>query len=190
MKKILKYAVHIHLDNIHKTEIVKGINNIIESENVNILKNALNKLIDYINNDIRLLVNLLQELHYNNLNEKINIKKIEKFKNIYSKKNKIYTIKNSISDLLTNDLTIEESYNIFSNDHNIIPYYIYDNSILYIKNIKIKENDKFDLYNKILDCVVDYNYYDNNSLNYLWLYDKYSTIFCSYELNQLTKKYK
>ena len=63
MKKILKYTVHIHLDNVNKTEIVKGINNIIESENVNILKNALNKLIDYINNDIRLLVNLLQELH-------------------------------------------------------------------------------------------------------------------------------
>ena len=60
--------------------------------------------------------------------------------------------------------------------------------ILYIKNLKIKESEKIKLYNKLLKCTIDYDNYYNN-YNIYWGYNKYSTIFCSYQLNVLSNKY-
>ena len=140
-------------------------------------------LIDYSNYDIRLLINLLQELY--NINPKININSVKKLKKIFSKKNKLYNNDNSIVDLLTKKLDIEESYNIYYSNYNMIPYYIYDNLILFIKNLKISESEKILLYNKLLKCPIDYDFCYNRSDSHFWDYNQYLSIFCSYELNTL-----
>tara|TARA_B110000037_G_C17107104_1_gene500306 strand:- start:1327 stop:2697 length:1371 start_codon:yes stop_codon:yes gene_type:complete len=190
IKKLLKYSVHIHLDDFDEIDLKNKINPILIKENINITDNALNYLMKYANNDYRRFINLLEELHDTNLFKEINIQKLKEFKDIHSYKNKKYILNESINDIMTHKMNMVKSTDIFYNDNYMIPYYLYDTYLLYIKNYEIDKKDKINIYSKLLESSCEYEYFHNQ------LDNKYDTDFiyyshyCSYIPNFVCSKYK
>ena len=193
IKKLLKYAKHIHLHNFDINDLKLKIKKIITNENININNNALDVLINYSNFDYRRFINLFEELHNSNKNKKITINLINKFKKIQSKKNKKYLLNDSVNDILTKKMDIVEATEIFYNNSYILPYYLYDNYLLYVNNFKIKQNKKIEIYSDLIENCCDYEYcfnqldnnYDTNFVFYSNYCSTIPNVLCSdFEINK------
>ena len=169
IKKLLKYSIHVNLDDFNVKDIQLKIKPILKKENVKITTSAINKIIDYSNKDYRRFINLLEELHEQYSPKKINVSNVYKLKNIISHKNKRYLLNETINELMTKKMKIPESMELFNNNHFMTPFYMYDTYLLYLNNYEENDKKKIKVYSELLEnsCLYEYN---NNQLD-----NKYDT---------------
>lgn len=180
MNKLLKYSIHIHLNDFNTKDILLKTKKIIKENNIKINNPSLKKLISYSSNDYRRFINLFEELYDTYGTKKITISIINKFINVYSNKNKEYYINTKINKLFTEKMDLNESMDLFYDDFYMIPYYIYDTSILYISKLNTSYKNKIKIYHLLLNSLIDYDYLNNSMCN------KYHNDFIYFCINSST----
>ena len=189
LKKLLKYVKHIHLDEYNEDDLLLKIKPILKDNKIKINKSALKHILNYSNKDYRRFVNILEEAYNIYGPNKMSVKNIKLLQNIYSNKNKRYTNVESINDLMTKYMSISDSIDIFYNNHYLIPYYMYDNYLLFLNKYKISIKEKINLYYNLLRNSCEYEYLDNNYDNRYENNFNYYSQYCSSIPNLLCSKY-
>lgn len=190
LNKLLKYSVHINLDEFDTDDLFIKVNKISKNENFLITNSGFKSLAKYVNGDYRMFINLLEESHDSNSNKRITIRTVSNLKKIYSKKNESFTLKEIINNLMTNKMPISESMDLFHNDYYMIPFYMYDSYLLYLNNYKTSNKNKIKLYTELLDNSCKHDLLNNHMDNKYSSDFKYYSHYCSSVPNLLCSKYK
>lgn len=127
----------LFFNSMSKTDIINFIKYVCIKEKIVISVNILEKIIEYIDYDIKKLLNFLQDISYN-------FKKIttETFNNYikYSKnKNKDFNLIFDTSNIINKKLSNETITKLYENEKVLLPLIIHEN---YVKKILLKKDEK------------------------------------------------
>jgi len=158
--------------------------------------NYINKLIDFAQNDIRRLINLLQELSFHIKNNIITNKNIDEFIDKSREKNIDIGLFDSTERILNNCLDYETTIKLYESEKVLLPLMIHEN---YFKKILCKTKDTWDniIFNiiKVSDSIsrgdnietsiyTDQNWYLQN------IHGFYTCINTSFWINKTNTPYK
>lgn len=192
--ELLKVCQSVSFNLPYRSDLYPLINKICALEKLTIDKDAIEKIIDYSQNDIRRLIYILQELHKIFKYSQITLEKIENsLCQSYSHKNIEIGLFDAIDKLLTsNNLSIATTIDYYETDKNLVPLMIYENYLSRIINTDNVTNLK-KLEN--IGTIIDYISYGDtiNGMmydgSYHWelqqLYGITSTTVPSYYINSL-----
>jgi hypothetical protein len=138
LKKNCPEIVFTNPNNIEMKQFIKKIclNERITWESDNII----DKLITFSQNDVRRLINLLQELSYHTVNGKINEKNVNEFIEKSREKNIDIGLFDSTSRILNNYLDYETIMKLYESEKVLLPLMIHEN---YLKKILNKTKDNW-----------------------------------------------
>lgn len=190
LNKLLKYSVHIDLNEYNINDLKKITNKIMSIEKCTITYPGFMALAKYTNGDYRIFINLLEELYDSSINKKITTRSVSNIKKIYSKKNESFSINETINNLMTKKMTISESMDMFDSYFYMMPFYMYDSYLLYINKYKTSNKNKLKLYNELLDNSCKYDLFNNQLDNKYSTDYTYYSHYCSSMPNLLCSKYK
>ena len=187
---IKKNSIVIKVTEPHTMFLNKLVKKISNGENFDIDDFTINTIVKRSQGDFRRLINLLQYI-YNNKesdNDEVN-GLIDKF----DRKNKNYTVYEGVDKILNNYIEIDNIFQIYDTDKNIIGMLLYENFVEYlVKNRKDDNKEKIKQMRKIYDNFSLSDLYDNNIyIKQSWdLYDYNGVMKCSYTsliLNKMKK---
>lgn len=175
----------LFFNSMSKTDIINFIKYVCIKEKIVISVNILEKIIEYIDYDIKKLLNFLQDISYN-------FKKIttETFNNYikYSKnKNKDFNLIFDTSNIINKKLSNETITKLYENEKVLLPLIIHEN---YVKKILLKKDENYiidklcKINNNISKSdIIETNIYSNQNWFLKDIHCYYSCISTNYILN-------
>ena len=163
-------------------------NRIIKNENLNIDKNILNNIYDYVSYDYRKLIITLDDLKYNGYIDNDVFQEYQK--NNIKKKNET-TLFDTVSNLLYYKTNIDECHLLYEYDKYLIPMMIYENYENYlINNNNLEEKKQLEYMEKISESFCDGDYIEKNIyVNQYWELDVIHSAYTVAIPNYLIHKY-
>lgn len=124
---IKKHCVQVNLYPPKSNELKMFIKFICKKENLKISKDALDELIIFSQNDIRRLLNLLQELSFHYTNKKIKLKNLKQFIKSSREKNKDISLFEATSKIINTKLEYSEILKLYETEKVLLPLMIHEN---------------------------------------------------------------
>jgi DNA polymerase III delta prime subunit len=190
-----KFINEIFLTTPSYENLIKLINTISQKEQVNMSKNVLNDIVEHSQNDIRRLINIIQELKIMFKNELITNEMFLKYCETSRIKDMNMGIYITTANILGTYTSVNEILTMYSEDRTTIPLMVHEN---YPRNISIQypqlsQSEKINQMFKISESIsfsdkIDGIVYSNQSWNLQPVHGFYSCVIPSYYTNNLPNK--
>ena len=180
IKTLKKYSVVLTIPSPSNYKLECIANKIFKKQKIKIDIDVKLLLLNYIDNDIRQLINVLYYISNNNKNNKLTLESFEKIKDTIKKKDPKYQLYTAANKFMNNRLTYIESDVIYNTISMILPLLVFD-------NFYKKKNDDIV---RILTNISDIDIIQNKIIktqNYRLSYINQNSI---YDINYLINKKK
>lgn len=185
----------INLYSLYRNDLLKLMNKIIKKEKINLNDEFIkNQIIDYIQGDIRKLINVLQDIYYSYKKIEINEDILEEYLSNSKKKEIDNDLFENTNFLLNKFDTINKSLTLYEMDKDLLPLMIHENYIDHINNQLTNSKKKLEIIKKVSDNLsygdfIDYNIYNNQYWDMIEFHGFYTCVSTSFYIN-LYKKIK
>lgn len=184
-------------------ELAIILNNIVKKEKINIANNKIMiSIVKYAQNDIRRLINMLQDLFMTYGHEIIDVEKLQNYFYCSQKKNIEMILHDSTRQIIDNYKNINHCMSIFESQKVVLPLMVFENYYRSMFNREIKSINKDELLLKQLNIcrrvsdavskgdVIETNIYTDQNWLYQNIHGYFAICDTSYSLNSIIKSEK
>lgn len=150
---IKKNCIVINFVHPTQDDIYQLINKICKNENMKIEKYVHSKLIEYSQNDIRRLINILENLKFLIQNDTITNTFFDNYCNTIQKKAIDMGLHNTTFYLLNNYKNIKDTLMHYNTERKLLPVTIHENYLKYVSKMKITNKEQHNINTNISHCL-------------------------------------
>jgi DNA polymerase III delta prime subunit len=196
LSNLKKSCIVIYFNNLKNEEIIDLLNKIIVNEKINIKSYKVKqKILNYVQGDIRRLINILQDLYFIYDHNEITEDCFKKYTSHSHIKEINIGLFNSATILFNKIKSIDDILILYELEKTKLPLMIHEHYYTYILNHFKNKSDQLETIKKISDSIsfgdsVEYHIYNDQDWDMQDFHGFYSCCYTSYLLNSCSKNYK